>query len=60
MKKLMFVVLLLVALTTFSVADEGDSPGGGKSCPNGQPTCSLAEQETVIVKTVKIIISFFI
>lgn len=49
MKKLtiLFVLMLVLAYSTFA----GDTPIGGKTCPQGQTTCLVDTGETPADKT---------
>lgn len=42
--KLFLIVALFTATSTFANGD-GHTSGGGKTCPNGQTTCLVAETD---------------
>lgn len=50
MKKIAITFLMLLVLSIYAFADDGQTPAGGKSCPNGQ-TCFVSTPEPPITPT---------
>jgi hypothetical protein len=54
MKKTTFAIAIILVLSFSVLADDGEFPAGGKSCPSGQTSCLIAPPaggEKTILKT---------
>lgn len=62
MKKLTLTLVLLLMFAIGIFADDGQTPGGNKNCPNGQTVCREipVDDDTFIKTFTDFLISFFI